>query len=338
MQRIGSYCLLLMIAVGLTWPQPTSTYAQSKALFRVYLTFEDGPTDAYTPQLLDILASHNAKATFFANGYQIEGREYILQRIIHEGHALGNHLWEEVGHYAGYPDQTIYDSYIQTENAIHAALGSELPRYEAQTKLFRWPGGGGKPFPALNGEQVITYNWHVSGNDCGSDLDENSSLSFDEQVIRNILRDANPAGIPYFNVYDFGDGVVVVLHDINRVTGRILPIVLDELQQAGAIFEALPRPWDVVGTMPIVLGAPPAASQGVVGTVLTGYTVGTIRIRTAPDMEAETLIGNIAPNTALTLIGRNGVWYQVMLNGQVGWAHSGYVQVRGPIPSLPLVE
>ncbi|GIL13020.1 MAG: hypothetical protein BroJett038_17400 [Chloroflexota bacterium] len=44
------------------------THAQDSTPFRVYLTFEDGPTRAYTPQILDILAEYDAKATFFVNG------------------------------------------------------------------------------------------------------------------------------------------------------------------------------------------------------------------------------------------------------------------------------
>lgn len=329
--------LLLISHFGiLTNPSPVAN-AQTNTLFRVYLTFEDGPTDAYTPQILDILASHNAKATFFVNGYQIPGHEYLLQRIIHEGHALGNHLWIETDHYAGYPDQDIRASYFQTEEAIRAALGPELPLYDAQVKLFRWPGGGGKPFPASDGEQIITYNWNVSGNDCGSNINFESDLSFDEQVVRNVLRNPNPSNMPYFNVYDYGDGVVVILHDINRVTGRVLPAMLEELQKAGATFEALPRSWDSVGTMPIALGTPPIPGNGVPGTTIAAYTLGTIRIRVAPSLDAATLIGRIPPDTQLMAIGRTGGWYQVVYQGQTGWAYGGYLLVLGPIPSLPLI-
>lgn len=325
---------LLIVTNGST----VSASSNESALFRVYLTFEDGPTDAYTPQILDILADYNAKATFFVNGYQIPGREYILQRIIREGHTIGNHLWEEENNYAGFPDENIYASYIQTEEAIRNALGPELPHYNAQVKMYRQPGGGGTPFPAFGGEQVITYNWNVSGNDCGSNINFESDVSFDDQVVRNMLGEPNPDPISYFNIYEHGDGVVVVLHDINRVTGRILPVVLDELSAAGATFEALPRPWDSVGTMPIILGSLPIDTGGVQGATIVGYTQGTIRIRTGPSLEADTLFGNIPSETALTLTGRTDEWYQVNYQGQIGWAHQGYVRAVGPIPSLPRIE
>ncbi len=60
----------------------------------VYLTFDDGPHPVYTPQILDVLARHGAKATFFVVGYLAERYPLIVQRIAHEGHTLANHSWD----------------------------------------------------------------------------------------------------------------------------------------------------------------------------------------------------------------------------------------------------
>jgi peptidoglycan/xylan/chitin deacetylase (PgdA/CDA1 family) len=49
-------------------------HGQQPGSFRVYLTFEDGPTESYTPTLLDILAQYNAKATFFVTVADLAGR------------------------------------------------------------------------------------------------------------------------------------------------------------------------------------------------------------------------------------------------------------------------
>jgi peptidoglycan/xylan/chitin deacetylase (PgdA/CDA1 family) len=114
--------IMAVLAAFLMLPMVTAD-AQQTGPFRVYLTFEDGPTEWYTPGILDILAQYNAKATFFVNGYQIEGREWVLQRVLREGHAIGNHLWVEPGHYAGADDEVIRESYLRTEQAIRAALG-----------------------------------------------------------------------------------------------------------------------------------------------------------------------------------------------------------------------
>lgn len=59
----------------------------------IQLTFDDGPDERFTPQILDLLRDHDVKATFFVVGSQIEGREGILLRADYEGHAIGNHSW-----------------------------------------------------------------------------------------------------------------------------------------------------------------------------------------------------------------------------------------------------
>ncbi len=59
----------------------------------VALTFDDGPSPPYTDQLLNILAKHNVKATFFMIGNRIERHPETLQRAIAEGHQIGNHSY-----------------------------------------------------------------------------------------------------------------------------------------------------------------------------------------------------------------------------------------------------
>ncbi|MDE0699270.1 MAG: polysaccharide deacetylase family protein [Acidimicrobiaceae bacterium] len=59
----------------------------------VYLTIDDGPHPVYTPQILDILARHNARATFFVVGYLVERYQAIVERIVAEGHTVANHTW-----------------------------------------------------------------------------------------------------------------------------------------------------------------------------------------------------------------------------------------------------
>jgi len=59
----------------------------------VFLTIDDGPHPVYTPQILDILARHNARATFFVVGYLAERYPAIVERIVAEGHTVANHTW-----------------------------------------------------------------------------------------------------------------------------------------------------------------------------------------------------------------------------------------------------
>ncbi len=57
----------------------------------IYLTFDDGPHPEHTAPLLDLLAEHDARASFFLIGQQIERHPELARRIAAEGHTLGNH-------------------------------------------------------------------------------------------------------------------------------------------------------------------------------------------------------------------------------------------------------
>ena len=59
----------------------------------VALTYDDGPHPPYTERLLDVLAKHNVKATFFLIGNRIERHPGTVRRIIAERHQVGNHTY-----------------------------------------------------------------------------------------------------------------------------------------------------------------------------------------------------------------------------------------------------
>lgn len=57
----------------------------------IYLSFDDGPDPVHTPPLLDLMKAHGVKATFFLIGDQVQRHPELVQRIVDEGHAIGNH-------------------------------------------------------------------------------------------------------------------------------------------------------------------------------------------------------------------------------------------------------
>lgn len=59
----------------------------------VALTYDDGPHPPYTERLLDVLAKHNVKATFFMIGNRIEKHPETVRRVITDGHQIGNHSY-----------------------------------------------------------------------------------------------------------------------------------------------------------------------------------------------------------------------------------------------------
>lgn len=73
-------------------PKQVTTERKASGMIRtVALTFDDGPDPKFTPAVLDILARHKVKATFFLIGAQVERNPELVQRIVAEGHEVGNH-------------------------------------------------------------------------------------------------------------------------------------------------------------------------------------------------------------------------------------------------------
>ncbi len=83
----------------------------------VYLTFDDGPHPTYTPQVLDVLARHGARATFFVLGSLAGERPELIGRIVAEGHTLANHSWNHEN-LAGMPRSSFDDTIGRTQAVL----------------------------------------------------------------------------------------------------------------------------------------------------------------------------------------------------------------------------
>jgi len=79
------------LAEELAERNPRCLYYVETEARAVALTLDDGPDPATTPAVLDLLAEHDAHATFFVITGRVEGNEALLERLVAEGHELGNH-------------------------------------------------------------------------------------------------------------------------------------------------------------------------------------------------------------------------------------------------------
>jgi len=89
----------------------------------VHLTFDDGPNATYTPQVLDLLAAHDARATFFVVGEQVADHPDIAARIVDEGHAIGNHTWSHA-RLTEVPEATFTREILDTQAIVEEATGT----------------------------------------------------------------------------------------------------------------------------------------------------------------------------------------------------------------------
>ncbi len=164
------------------------------------LTFDDGPQPQITPQVLDILARHHVRATFFLIGLHVPGNEALVQRMYTEGHEIGNHSWSHVDFTTLAPDE-IEDQIARTQAAITAA-GVPAPR------LFRPPYGAINPVVRSHVPLTIAM-WNADPEDWHKPRAA--------QIVASVEAAAGP-------------GKVIDMHDIKQPTADALDQILTDLQ------------------------------------------------------------------------------------------------------------
>jgi peptidoglycan/xylan/chitin deacetylase (PgdA/CDA1 family) len=101
------------------------------------LTFDDGPNPAWTPKLLDTLAEHDIKATFFMMGSRAQAQPALVKRMVQAGHLIGNHSWSHPN-MARTAAGKIRQELTQTKDVLEQIAGKPV-------KYFRPPFGARRP-------------------------------------------------------------------------------------------------------------------------------------------------------------------------------------------------
>jgi peptidoglycan/xylan/chitin deacetylase (PgdA/CDA1 family) len=176
----------------------------------IAMTFDDGPSATLTPKLLDLLAAHHIKATFFVIGENVTEHPEIVARAAQEGHEIGNHSWSHPN-LGKMSDESVRRQLQQTDDAIKSATGK-------RPVLMRPPYGSITPrqkhwIHDQFGYDIILwdvdpYDWKRPG----------------PAVVRNrILKETRP-------------GSIVLSHDIHPGTIEAMPSTFDELEAKGFKF------------------------------------------------------------------------------------------------------
>ena len=92
---VWSLIVLFLVVAGMAsqgnGAQPATIWAGDPAEHAVALTFDDGPSPLYTPQVLALLKQYQAHATFFVLGRKVEESPGLVKAMLKEGHEVGNH-------------------------------------------------------------------------------------------------------------------------------------------------------------------------------------------------------------------------------------------------------
>lgn len=83
--------------IWLRWIYPKAFWRMNPKEHAVYLTFDDGPIPEATPFILDTLSRYGVKATFFMVGDNVRKYPDLYERIVAEGHQVGNHTYNHMG-------------------------------------------------------------------------------------------------------------------------------------------------------------------------------------------------------------------------------------------------
>ena len=171
----------------------------------IAITFDDGPNKEYTLKVLDILKKHNAVATFFCVGKNIEQHPTIIKKIIAEGHLIGNHSYSH-SNYFGFFNTKKVIAEIEKTNQLVKILTNK------QVTYFRPPFGVTNPSisKALKHTKHLTFGWNIRSLD--------TVISNEQKIINRITNKVQP-------------GSIILLHDSHHKIEVVLEQLLIFLQK-----------------------------------------------------------------------------------------------------------
>lgn len=167
----------------------------------IALSFDDGPNRKYTPQVLSILAQHDAPATFFVIGKNILGNESFLKQMDAEGHSIGNHSYTHSFFIDFKSLQGFNHELNQTAESVFNVIGKRM-------KLFRPPYGVITPnlAKASNGLSYNIIGWNIRSLDTTADSAQT--------ITRRVQTQIKP-------------GAIILFHDTSDKTIQVLKQILD---------------------------------------------------------------------------------------------------------------
>ena len=176
----------------------------------IAMTFDDGPSATLTPKLLDLLAAHHIKATFFVIGENVAEHPEIVARAASEGHEIGNHSWSHPN-LAKMSQENVRSQLQRTDDAIKSAIGKS-------PTLLR------PPYGSITDHEKKWIHDQFGYDIILWDVDPLDWKRPGPAVVRNrILKETRA-------------GSIVLSHDIHPGTIEAMPSTFDELEAKGFKF------------------------------------------------------------------------------------------------------
>ena len=186
-------------------------YAQDTEEKVLYLTFDAGYENGNTETILNALKKHNVSATFFVVGTYIESEPELIQRMVDEGHTVGNHTWHHPDMSGIETMEEFTKELTDVEDAFRQTTGQEM------TKYYRPPQG---IYSESNLEMAKelgyqTFFWSLAYVDWYADDQPTREEAFDK-----LLGRIHP-------------GAIVLLHSTSSTNAEILDELLTKWEEMG---------------------------------------------------------------------------------------------------------
>ncbi len=179
---------------------------------KIYLTFDQGYENGFTTPILDVLKEKEVPALFFLTGHYVKTAPDLIQRMIDEGHSLGNHS----NNHPSFPDTPLEKCKTEVES-IHNMVKDQ---FGYEMSLFRFPAGEFSE-QTLKLVQDMGYRsvfWSFAYRDWEVDNQPDP-----EEAIKTITSKAHP-------------GAIILLHSVSETNAQILGEVIDQLRAEGYEF------------------------------------------------------------------------------------------------------
>ena len=196
--------------------------AAARARGEVSLTFDDGPDPAVTPQVLDLLDRHGAKASFFFPALQAAAHPALVQEVLRRGHSVENHSYRHSNHFAWYGWSRLRRELELSQDAIGDLAGR-------RPEFFRAPMGLRSPLldPVLALAGLRQVSWTRRGYD--------AVCRVPDQVLRRLSR-----GLAAGDILLLHDGRAARASSGEPVVLIVLPQLLERMARSGLNSVSLP--------------------------------------------------------------------------------------------------
>lgn len=177
---------------------------------QIAISFDDGPAQAHTAAILQVLASYQVPAVFFCIGKNIAGNRALLQQIAAEGHIIGNHSYSHHFWFDMFSAKRMMADLQQMSQTVNNTIG-------VQPLLFRPPYGVTTPNmrTVMDKTGYKAIGWNIRSLD--------TVIKDEEKLLAKITGQLQP-------------GAIVLLHDTSATTLAILPRLIEAARSKGYVF------------------------------------------------------------------------------------------------------